>query len=390
MPRNRFISATSLAILFSAVALGFLPCQASGEPFKYPEKKSGKGELKYINSLPVLMVEGKPDEIGGQVADLACKPGEKILDYPKDLLKRFKTEFAWNMFVKAGTGMLKQFPDDHLKELEAMAKAGVNREQLVVGNTIFDIKKSLACSAQVVEADRSATGKVLVGRNLDYPSLDYAHEYSLVTIYKTDGKHAFAAIGFPGLVGCLSGMNDAGLCLGVLEIYTVKEGTKRFDEKGTPYMLCYRRLLEECTTVAEAEKLLKSMKRTTLNCLVVADKDGGAVFEISPEDVVVRKSTEGQCSCTNHFCTKEMKPEKQENLFRSVDRFKTLEKTRELQKVDVAEMHKALHACSHKGSTMQTMVFEPSELKLHLAIGKVPASEGELKTLELAPLFKKK
>jgi hypothetical protein len=33
------------------------------------------------------------------------------------------------------------------------------------------------------------------------------------------------------------------------------------------------------------------------------------------------------------------------------------------------------------------MVFEPQTLRLHLAIGACPATEAELKTLELGPLF---
>ena len=34
------------------------------------------------------------------------------------------------------------------------------------------------------------------------------------------------------------------------------------------------------------------------------------------------------------------------------------------------------------------MVFEPATLRLHLAFGKIPASKGELRCVDLAPLFK--
>jgi hypothetical protein len=34
------------------------------------------------------------------------------------------------------------------------------------------------------------------------------------------------------------------------------------------------------------------------------------------------------------------------------------------------------------------MVFEPGPLRLHLALGQLPASAGSLRTLELAPLFR--
>ena len=64
-----------------------------------------------------------------------------------------------------------------------------------------------------------STGGSLLGRNLDYPSRGYAHEHSLVTVYRPRGCKAFVSVGFPGLMGCLSGMNDAGLTVAVLEVW---------------------------------------------------------------------------------------------------------------------------------------------------------------------------
>jgi predicted choloylglycine hydrolase len=358
--------------------------------FRFPEKEHGKGRLKYTQQgVPVLIVEGTPEEIGEQVAVLGAKPADRILNYPRELMERFNVNWGWSVIVRAGQRMLTQFPEDYRKELEAMAKAGIDREKLIVGNTVFDLKKSLACSAIQVLPEKSKNGRLLFGRNLDYPSLGYAQDYSLVTVYRPKGKHAFVSIGFPGLVGCLSGMNDAGLALGVLEIYAVKDGIEKFNGKGTPYALCYRRLLEECTTVAEAEKLLRSMKRTTTTCLAICDKERAVVFEITPTELAVREPVEGLCCCTNHFCTKELKPEEPEARFRSLDRLDALLKASKLPKVGIADVHQSLHAASNQWNTMHTMVFEPAALRLHLAIGKVPASAGELKVLELEPLFKR-
>ena len=36
---------------------------------------------------------------------------------------------------------------------------------------------------------------------------------------------------------------------------------------------------------------------------------------------------------------------------------------------------------------MQTMIFEPATLRLHLSIGICPSTAGEMKLLELAPLL---
>lgn len=379
----RFLGA--LIVLF--ISLHFADAET---PFRYPEAKHGQGELKYRNGLPVVLVQGKPEAIGEQLAVLAAKPAPRVLDYPRELLAAHGFQFVWPWFVKVGGSMLPQFPADHRAEFDALVKAGLDRDRLVVGNTMFDVKKLVACSALIVEPQRSATQGPLFGRNLDYPSLGYIHQYSLVTVYRPEGKHAFVSIGFPGLVGCVSGMNDAGLALAVHEVYALKDGIERFDGKGIPYALCYRRLLEECTTIAEAEKLLRSMKRTTIINLAVCDRTGGAVFEVTPRDVVVRRPDAGLCSCTNHFLTDEHKPAREPNIFMTLDRFATLEKSRQMPKLGVADVQKQLHAVSMLNHTLQTMIFEPATLKLHLAIGACPSSGEPLKTLDLAPLFRSK
>src|SRR5262249_35576652 len=155
------------------------------------------------------------------------------------------------------------FPDASRDELEAIAAgAKADRELVICGNTFFDLKKIFACSAVMVGKDRSATGGTLLARNLDYPSMGYIHEYTLVTVYRGKGKLAFVSVGFPGLVGVLSGMNEAGLALGVLEVFDAKDGNGAFNSKGVPYGLCLRRVLEEARTIDEAKKLLDGMPRT--------------------------------------------------------------------------------------------------------------------------------
>src|SRR5207253_10596101 len=111
----------------------------------------------------------------------------------------------------------------------------------------------------------------------------------------------FAAIGFPGSIGVLSGINDAGLALATLEVKSAKDQSAKFDGKGVPYALSYRRILEECTTIDAAVKLLNSIKRTTMNNLAICDKDGGAVIEITTESVVVRRPEKGQWLLTHHL-----------------------------------------------------------------------------------------
>ena len=100
-------------------------------------------------------------------------------------------ESTWPLLVDAGNAMLPQFPADYRRELEAAVKvSGIDRDLLVVANTMFDIKKISGCSSLIVEADHSATRGPLFGRNLDYPTLGYLAEYSLV-VYAAQGQARF-------------------------------------------------------------------------------------------------------------------------------------------------------------------------------------------------------
>src|SRR5262245_7639452 len=96
---------------------------ARAEPFRYPEAKHGKGELKYVNGVPVLRVEGTPEEVGEQVGVLALKPAAGLFNKAEQFLKDQGWAALYPLMLKLGNGLVPQFPKDHLTELEAAAKA---------------------------------------------------------------------------------------------------------------------------------------------------------------------------------------------------------------------------------------------------------------------------
>ena len=80
-------------------------------------------------------------------------------------------------------------------------------------------------------------------------------------------------------------MNDAGLAVGTLDVEQLADKSRKFNPTGVPLAFVFRRILEECTTVDEAEALLRSIKPTTWMNLTVCDRDGGATFEITPDHI---------------------------------------------------------------------------------------------------------
>ena len=61
---------TQLRTFFVAVVVVLVVCLPSpaGEVFHYPAAKFGKGQLQFIAGVPVLVLQGKPEEIGASGA----------------------------------------------------------------------------------------------------------------------------------------------------------------------------------------------------------------------------------------------------------------------------------------------------------------------------------
>jgi hypothetical protein len=109
------------------------------------------------------------------------------------------------------------------------------------------------------------------------------------------------------------------------------------------------------------------------------------VFEITP-DTIARRGAEsnetGLVRCTNHFRTNGM------STGETCWRFDRLgEVIARRVTIDVKTVEWALDRVNQGEDTLQSMVFEPRELVLHLAIGEPPVSGGPYTRIELEPLF---
>jgi hypothetical protein len=355
---------------------------------RLPEAKSGKGELTYVNGIPVLTLEGTPEEIGKQFGELALTPAKKpLLGRVDSYMKQIGWDAVFPTMVKFAGVVYVMFPKNNQVELATAAKvADVDKNLLTALNAIPDLAKLGGCSTLVVEPGRSSTGGPLFGRNLDWPPFEELPEYTMVMVVRQKDKHTFAAVTFPVLLGVLSGMNDAGLCVAINEITATKDKSAVRNMTGTPMMFLLRKILEECTTVEEAEKLLKAHGRTTWFCLTVCDKKGGCVFEVTPRNVVRRDGSNDVCCCTNHFRTDEL------SVTKKCHRYVKLEAVQKADgKLGVPEVAKALDAVNQGPATCHSMVFEPKDRVLHLSYGGGKSATAKPMTkLDLAPIFDRK
>jgi isopenicillin-N N-acyltransferase-like protein len=360
-------------------ALAGLASAADPRP-TFPDAKYGKGELSHVHGMPVLVVRGKPAEIGEQFGVLAVKNAPGLDELHKNFLHDAKLEEKATVIKLLARRLKSNFPPDHLAEIEALVKAsGRDLDLALFANTVYDLSSGMGCSTVVVEPGRSKTGAPLFGRNFDWLPSKGITEHTLLAVFHPEGKRSFATVTVTPIVGCISGMNDAGLSCTINEIHLKQsKDHAAFDWDGTPTLLLFRRVLEECRTVAEAEKLVRGARRTTAACLTICDKDGGCVFEITPKTVDVRSAVHDVCCCTNHFRCDGL------SLGEKCWRYDALEPLQEEDaKLGVADVFARLGKVSQGAHTLQSMVFEPAERRLHLKYGPGPATKLEAKTFEL-------
>ena len=368
-----------LIILFAAKSAA-----PAAENRTFKEARFEKGRLQYVNHLPVLTVEGTPQEMGRQEAALTGEVAKSFSGYPRQLMTLSGQGSKWDKCVETARMLTSHASQAHRDELQSFAdKADVPTDTLLVVNTIADLHRGgFACSALMVDPAKSKTGGILFGRNLDFFTLGILDRCGLITVYRPQGKHALVTVGFPGLTGCLSGMNDAGLAMAVHEVHLTADFAPMLNTKAMPYTLCLRRILEECTTIEEAEKLLRESERSTILSVDICSRTGTGVLEITPKTVALRRGGDGICVNTNHFRCDGL------SLWKACPRYAILSKAAAMENLGVSDVFKKLDEVNQGSQTLQSMIFEPDTLILHLAMGKTPATKSPLETVELKPLFR--
>jgi hypothetical protein len=71
-----------------------------------------------------------------------------------------------------------------------------------------------SCSNMVAFGPATRSGEMIHGRNLDWGMGEVLPQIATVVFYRPAAGHSFVAVNWAGMVGCLTAMNDAGLCIG--------------------------------------------------------------------------------------------------------------------------------------------------------------------------------
>lgn len=331
--------------------------------------------------IPVIELAGSAEDMG---TDHGRQLGRTIRDLHARYLKAYFSSEGQRVLAMAAAAAFEQRIDpQHLAEIRSLAKGSqVDPRQMLLAHCFLDLSPMTACSTVTLPASASPDGVGRFGRNLDFPSFDVADKLSVVQVYRPAGRNAFMAVGWPGMVGVLSGMNEHGLALANME---VTRGMRL--PTAMPYILLYRTVLEQCRTTDEAIELLRRTPRQSANNLMIMDAAGDrAVVEITPEKVHVRRAAADQALVsTNH-----QRGDDCDSAGRC-DRFDGLiaETAGRQGKIGVRAIQSMLADASQGRMTLQSMIFEPSARVMYLSTGK-DAARKTFYRIDLKPYFEKR
>lgn len=331
--------------------------------------------------VPIVQLAGTPAEMGAEQGSQLAEPIRLLHDrYLKPFIGTTARRF---IAIAAARAFEQWFRPEHLAEAHALAaKVGIDDDEMALAQCFLDLLPMSACSTITLPSSAAPDHIARFGRDLDFPSLNVADKHTVVLIYRPgDGRYQFAAIGWPGMIGVLSGMNEYGLSLANMEV----NRPPRLPT-AMPYTLLYRTVLEHCRNVDEAIDLLGKTPRQTPNNLMLMDAAGNrAVVEIQVDGIVVRRGTDDAALIsTNHQRGQDA------DSAGHCDRYDFLHSHSgaDFGRIDVSCLESLLVGSSQGKMTLQSMIFEPSTRVIYLSAGK-NAARGVFHRLDLARYFAK-
>lgn len=313
---------------------------------------------------------GTYEEIGWQQGQVLKKAGFALPPANPQML-----QFAWQC-----REIMARVAPELLEELHGLSVAAEVDEVALLTLSLtapFDPEDLPlpACTVLAALPERTADGRLLVGRNYDF-----FHDVSEggATTFLTYPEGAYASVGDCDIwVGRDDGLNEAGLFVGQARFFA--PGL----QPGLTFWFIIRLLLDRCATVQEGLDLITRLPHAASWTYLLADAQGdAAVVEPTIEGVAVRYPVEGLLLLTNHAVCPEWAgreafvPPDSHARYRRLQELLGGERAVTTDAVKAALRDHEGFVCSHglqfperKFGTLWSLVGRPGERRLEIAAG---------------------
>ncbi len=283
----------------------------------------GRSWLDRDGQLWRLHLEGSPIEMGDARGRLTERLFHQLDDRIRDLVAR--RYGAWLEHWTAAMvlrwdyrGADRLLEPSAREELAAMAMALPHPEddridsyhRLFLYQCVYGLGKRLddvllegtMFAAAPKRTSSGEPGNLIVGRTL---SFDVGRDFEadrIVTFHRPDGRYPFASIGWPGLMGVVTGINARGIFVALNPARTNDP-----PEEGAPLPLVLRTVLEQADTLEHAVEILREAELRGSGIVLIADgmRREAVVMELAARDRenrrVVRGEDEAVVWATDHM-----------------------------------------------------------------------------------------
>nr|AIS92917.1 polyketide synthase [Stigmatella aurantiaca Sg a15] len=367
-------------------------------------------------SIPLLVLSGKPYEVGKQYGTLLRPEIARAIAVEDEAICPMleKLGVSGPQMQERMRGLSALLPSDVHEEIRGIADAsGFPRETLLYHTLILDILSGspIGCSQFAAFGRATEGGRLIHGHNLDVPYRSLAKFMQpACVVYRREGRIPYVSLTFwPAALGVCSGMNAEGLSLGV-NVPVAPMDQRLF----YPLTFQNREVLSRASTVEAATGLLEGTLRGGSWNLMLAHRSGQArVWEQAGpySGQYLAHPEQDFAVTTNHFrvahkaakgheaVALEMLQDLQED---SLHRYRRLEQLvrEKWGRINLDTAVEFLRDCGDPGGeglpTMKTicradnalsMAYEPAALTLDFTMGPAPAALAQRRRLKLMPLF---
>ncbi|PIU66041.1 MAG: hypothetical protein COS85_06370 [Armatimonadetes bacterium CG07_land_8_20_14_0_80_59_28] len=331
-----------------------------------------EGRLDTINGYRVLHVAGTPRQMGERHGRLLGNEVRRMVD---DLVHPGGST-GWLSYQKLIEGtkvMERHIPSDFCTEMRSLSKAaGVEYEDLVAAQLFGDVSRATRCTSFALFGSATATGELIMGRNLDYWD-NGVSEYAAVLIHFKPAKGIpFVTVTWAGIINGWTVMNARGIVCSNNNSYGRSNSLEGI---STCFML--RKIAQQASSLNEAERILRTTPRACGTNMLVAQAHPANAFiaEYDHSEIVFRRAARGYVIASNHF----------RKLYQDEDdepwcyRYRKVE---ELISENYGQIDRSFNLAGEDGVPITSMnlhsaMLYPATGDFCVAMGKIPACEQE-------------
>ena len=264
-----------------------------------------------------LIIKGSGQERGAKQGALTSK----LMKYQEDVfVNQIRTfipsdnylGFLRNLIIIFNRNLGKYIPIEYRDEIAAMAEfctteynaIGTSYERQLNYHAAHDIGHTMqqymlvGCTSFGVWEEKSEDHSLIIGRNFDFFVGDDFAKNKLITFAVPDFGYRYASVGWAGMIGVLSGMNETGL---TVTINAAKGAIPT--SAAMPISILTREILQYASTIDEAFNIAQMHKTFVSESILIGSlKDGKcAIIEKTPDKIALFQTNDNYIICTNHF-----------------------------------------------------------------------------------------